>query len=387
MALPIGARAATQRFWYVDGSVAVSGDGRSWSSAWRRPSDIAWGSVAPGDTIFFSGGTESRTYTDRLTISRSGTPDAPIVVARAVDTGHDGEVIFDFGESDARLRIADCANVVVSGFTLRNGLSGSVAWLRDLRGGVIVRDNVIETGLGVPDGNGRGIDIRGCTAEFGANVVLANRISTPDHSTAQTDGIYSMENEDGALRIEGNAITVNNTNNVGHSDCLQSYRDGSMTIIGNIFQGPVEGGNNHPVWIGDIRDGGLIEIRGNRSVCRNNGSNLTVWRSAPEVGAGGASIIGNELNGGERALNFERNDAIEIFENVIEPDAGGVAYFISLDPLHPDKVERNQLFAPARTVASDLGRNKSWRAWQRSGYDLNGERADRYAERGTEAAA
>lgn len=387
LALPVRVGAVTPRLWYVDNRVESSGDGRSWGGAWKRATDIAWGEIAPGDTIYFSGGAQSKTYTERIEITRSGAEGLPITVAAAIDPGHDGEVIFDFGASNNRLRISDCAHVVVTGFTLRNGVSGSVVWLRDLQGGVVVSDNVIETGPGEARGNARGIDIRRCTGEYGPNVILGNRISTPEDTTAQTDGIYSMDNEHGALRIEDNAIYVNNTDNSGHSDCFQSYRDGSMAVVGNLFQGPVAGRNNHPVWIADISEGGLIEISGNRCVNRNEGSNLTVWRSEAEAGRGTATIMGNEIIGGSRALNFERNAAIEIFDNLVEPDRDGVAYFIALDALRPENVERNQIFAPAQSVASVLGRVKSWRSWQRDGYDLNGERADRFAGGGGEIAA
>jgi len=387
LALPRHAGAALPRFWYVDNRAGGAGDGRSWGSAWRRAANIAWSEIAPGDRIYFSGGAESRTYTESLEITRSGADGLPITIAAAIDPGHDGEVIFDFGASDNRLRISDCAHVEVSGFTLRNGTSGSVVRLRDLRGGVVLSDNIIETGPGEPDGNARGIDVRGCSGEYGPNVILGNRISTPENTTAQTDGIYSMDNGHGALRIEGNAIFVHNTDNGGHSDCFQSYRDGSMAVINNLFQGPLAGRNNHPVWIADIQDGGLIEIRGNRCVNRNEGSNLTVWRSGAEAGTGSATIVGNEILGGSRALNFERNAAIEIFENIVEPDPDGVAYFIALEALRPENVERNQIFAPAQSIASVLGRTKSWRAWQRDGFDLNGHRADRFAGDGTEVAA
>jgi hypothetical protein len=378
LALPLHVRGETLRRWYVDAAVGRSGDGESWATAWKRPSDIAWSAVAPGDTIYFSGGAETRVYAEGLDITRSGASDLPITVAAATDPGHDGEVVFDFGASDERLRVRNCSHVVVSGFTLRNGTSGSVVWLDGLRGGVTFRDNVIETGPGRNNRNARGINIQGCSNEFGVNLVLGNRISTPDDTTAQTDGIYSMDNGHDALRIEGNAVFVNNLDDSGHSDCFQSYRDGSMAIVDNLFQGSTQGRNNHPVWIADILDGGHFEIRGNRCVNRNGGFNLTVWRSEAGAGMGVASIVGNEIHGGRRALNFERNSGIEIYENIVEPDPEGFAYFMALDALQPSNVEGNQVVADGN-VASVLGEVKSWQDWQRDGYDANGQLAERYA--------
>jgi hypothetical protein len=386
LALPFHVRGDTLRSWYVDAAVGRSGDGESWATAWKGPSDIVWSEIVPGDTIYFSGGADAIVYRDGFDIARSGEADLPITVAAAIDPGHDGEVIFDFGVSDERLRVRNCSNVVVSGFTLRNGTSGSVVWLNGLRGGVMFRDNVIETGPGRNNRNARGIYIQDCSSEFGVNTVLGNRISTPDDTTAQADGIYSMDNGHDALRIEGNAIFVNNTDNSGHSDCFQSYRDGSMAIVDNLFQGPTQGRNNHPVWIADILDGGHFEIRGNRCVNRNNGFNLTVWRSGADVGAGVATIVGNEIHGGRRALNFERNDGIAIYDNIVEPDPEGFAYFMALDALPPSKVEGNQVFTDGH-VASVLGHVKSWQDWQRDGYDTNGQLTDRLAADQREDAA
>ena len=179
IALPLRVGATTLRHWYVDARVVRSGDGLSWATAWQSASDTTWAAIALGDTIFFSGGSSSVIYIDSLEISHSGEEDLPIVVTAATDPDHDGEVIFDFGDSGNRVRLRDCANVVVSGFTIRNGLSGSVAWLHSLRGGVVFRDHVIETGLGVDRGNARGIDIRQCSGEIGPNVVSGTVSARP----------------------------------------------------------------------------------------------------------------------------------------------------------------------------------------------------------------
>src|SRR5262252_4935787 len=40
--------------WYVDGSVSSSGDGRSWSTAWKSLSNVS--GVGAGDTVYISGG-------------------------------------------------------------------------------------------------------------------------------------------------------------------------------------------------------------------------------------------------------------------------------------------------------------------------------------------
>lgn len=159
-----------------------------------------------------------------------------------------------------------------------------------------------------------------------------------------------------------------------------------MAIIGNLFRGPTAGGDNHTVWIEDIRDGGNIEIRNNRCVSRNGSFNLTVWRSRSDAGTGTAAVVGNEVIGGGRALNFERNTGVLAFENTVEPDETGVAYFIGDELVPPANIQGNRIVATG-TVARVLGRNLSWESWQRRGYDLNGVRVDRFAAGGDEAEA
>ena len=376
--LPMTGVQALSRRWYVDNAVALSGNGLSWQTAWKNPVNIEWGLVSPGDTIFVSGGPISKTYSGLFEIARSGAPGSPILVTPGVDAGHNGQVIFDFGRSaDSYVYLRNCSHVVFQGFSLRNGGSGAVAWLEELGGGVLFQHNVVETGTGGGNGNARGIDIRRCEGRYGANIVRNNTISTTDSSRSQTDGIYSMDNGHNALVIEGNSIVVNNRNDAGHSDCFQSYRDGSMVVSNNLFQSSRSGRDNHAVWIADIRDGGTLTFSDNRSVSRNGASNVTVWRSGPDAGNGAVRIERNEIVGGSRALNFERLPDVEINRNVVRPDPTGVAYFMAITPLRPRNVERNEIHT--RRVANVLGSTKTWQEWQRMGYDANGLCVDRPA--------
>lgn len=46
---------------YVDNAVSSSGNGSSWSQAWMSFSVIDWDIVEPGDTIYISGGSGTKT--------------------------------------------------------------------------------------------------------------------------------------------------------------------------------------------------------------------------------------------------------------------------------------------------------------------------------------
>jgi hypothetical protein len=81
--------------YYLDSSVATSGNGQSWSTAWKNFSNIS-GLVA-GDTVYISGGSTSQTYTLDSWMPSSGTSGRPITYQVGQDAGHNGTVIFTGG--------------------------------------------------------------------------------------------------------------------------------------------------------------------------------------------------------------------------------------------------------------------------------------------------
>lgn len=78
--------------WYVSSTVASSGNGQSWATAWKNSSNIQWGSIAAGDTIYFDGGTSGLSYGAFSTITASGTANNYITIARSTEPGRDGIV-------------------------------------------------------------------------------------------------------------------------------------------------------------------------------------------------------------------------------------------------------------------------------------------------------
>jgi len=87
--------------WYVDKDATGSATGTSWGNAWPSIGAIVWSSVNGGDTIFISGGSESKTYNEKLIVGKSGTPGKVITISTGQDTGHTGNVIIS-GESYTR---------------------------------------------------------------------------------------------------------------------------------------------------------------------------------------------------------------------------------------------------------------------------------------------
>ncbi len=88
---------ADAEVWYIDNVASGTNEGTSWVNAWQNFSDINWSSIGPGDTIFISGGVDSKTYTERWSVQASGTEGNPIIITvDAANNDHNGIVIFDF---------------------------------------------------------------------------------------------------------------------------------------------------------------------------------------------------------------------------------------------------------------------------------------------------
>lgn len=91
-AMVFSATSAFATNWYVSASVASSGNGQSWATAWKNTSNIQWSSISAGDTIYLDGGAAGLSYSSFGTISASGTSSSYITIARSTEAGRDGIV-------------------------------------------------------------------------------------------------------------------------------------------------------------------------------------------------------------------------------------------------------------------------------------------------------
>jgi hypothetical protein len=79
---------------YVDSSVATSGNGLTWGTAWKGLDNIT--GVGAGDTVYVSGGTTTKTYNDSDGWNPpNGTSSSPFTLAIGIDAGHTGIAIFN----------------------------------------------------------------------------------------------------------------------------------------------------------------------------------------------------------------------------------------------------------------------------------------------------
>jgi len=87
--------------WYVDSAATGANNGTSWADAWPSFGSITT-AIAPGDTIYVSGGASggTKTYTGGCIIPKAGTSGNPISFRiDAANTSHNGTVIVDMAAS------------------------------------------------------------------------------------------------------------------------------------------------------------------------------------------------------------------------------------------------------------------------------------------------
>lgn len=211
--------------YYVDQDAAGKADGTSWTDAWNGFYQIDWSRLRPGDTVFVSGGSTSKTYREPLLIGADGAAGVPITITRATDTGHDGKVIINGGESlDILISFENRSHVTISDLTLQVNSRGG-------RGvDIDESQSITVSGLTISLSGRAGIFVE----ESQDCLLLNNRIETVEFTEQQTDGIYSQRNRKNIY--DGNHIVINNRYEDGHNDGIQSYMDDSLTIRNNSIE-------------------------------------------------------------------------------------------------------------------------------------------------------
>lgn len=362
---------------YVDKAAQGRNNGSSWTDAWRSFADINWGIISAGDTVYISGGSESKIYYETLNIKKSGESGKLITITKGMDSGHNGTVIIDgSGTRESGVYVYGHNYIKVSKLELKNHKSkdngsmceGSIS-LSHVKG-LIIDGNRIQ------NDRTRGISIHDasdCT-------ISNNYINTGDVSTNyQVDGIYIQFGSNNI--IDGNTCIINDKNDDMHMDPIQSWQETNLTVRNNWCE-LVDGKNNSSSQ-GIIiqRTFGWVKVYNNVVL----GSTYNKWQamfidqyndsSSGTVYAWNNTAIAQHPSGiACRFANTEPSKIGEIKNNIC---ITGEYYAIYIDKGvdNPSKVDNNCYDTNYRDIGFSGGA-KSWNEWQNEGLDVHGMHQD-----------
>jgi hypothetical protein len=374
---------------YVDSAVSASGNGQSWSGAWKRFSDINWLLIRAGDTLYISGGSSSKTYYETLTVGASGSSGLPITITKGIDAGHNGTVILD--EQNTRVNgVASYgkSHIVIERLNIRN-IADSAISVKSANGGVIIQNNFVDSGghassTGVCTGtwyNARGYDVRNSSGV----IVRKNVYHTPSSIDAQTDGIWLSGNRD--VIVDSNLIYVENNDDSCHNDCIQAYQNiDAITISNNRCESSGSPNssfsnyltnNNHGFWVTDTEAGGVVNIYNNVVYMAHPTHGIGVYNPGSGY-TGSANLDNNTIYGGHPSVFIGFSPSSRLRNNIIWPTQNVNAIAVRIDSTSPAaaNIDNNLIWAPTAVVANINGSSKTWADWQSLGYDSHGLNSD-----------
>jgi hypothetical protein len=266
-----GTASAQQASWHVDNALATgNNDGTSWANAWRSFSAINWTNVQPGDTIYISGGTTSQTYSELVTVGKSGTSGNPITITiDAANSSHNGTVIFNYNP---------CGNSCTStGLTINQNyivLSGDVGGNNHIQINNIHNTSTSRASVGIGGSNNIGVVIDHVTFINDNNPMrfdYANGVTVHDCTITQVtgDAAIAMNASTGAFGnnlIYNNYIEPNMNASVGGPDGIQGGSGISIynNTIREIINTGMTSSQQHPDMM-QIQ-GNYIKVYGNSFV-------------------------------------------------------------------------------------------------------------------------
>lgn len=366
--------------WYIDNAVGTSGNGVSWATAWKSFTNIVWASVQPGDTIYLSGGTTSKTYSEVLWIAKGGTSGRLLTFSAGLDAGHNGTVIIDGGGTRTTGFYNNGYNyVILRKMDIKNHYDAQIDF-RWCTAGCIIENCNAYSGNPTTGSNARGFDIRNNTgSEASPAVILRNcTFDTPANSALQTDGVWSSGNT--GVLIENNKLIISNSNVTGHSDGIQSFEDTQVTIRNNfIYQNNSATTDNHGMWLSNTKAGTGLKVHGNVVYAPNLTADSCIahWLTSDWTEAGKAEFLHNTIIGGARGLSLDKSVDTIVKDNIIIPASStGVAINMVNGNLATSNVTNNLLYAASGNVAFVNSANQTWSQWQSLGFDASGVNAN-----------
>lgn len=359
--------------YYVDGRRPTGGDGKSWATAWERFADIDWAVLLPGDVVWISGGDDGLVYRETLAVATSGSERRPVTIRAASAAGHAGPVVIDAQNRRANgIVVEGRDHVTIRGLAVRNVGDAGVR-IRDANAGVVVEQIAVSAGNPLGRGNARGFDVRDSR-----DVVLRqNSYTTPVRSTAQNDGIFSMRND--GVRYVGNRLVMRNGYegpDEGHNDCIQSYLDHDIEIVGNYCeQRNAKTGHSLGIFVQNIS--GTALVADNVVLSPNTRSACIAVENLPDFPTTGRMLAHHNTAYGcaYGTLHIVRSPGSEAYNNILVSPGEGAQALKIVPPAPPRAaLDFNLLFtpdSPSPVFVSGKG-VQSWCDWRALGYEAHG---------------
>jgi len=262
--------------WYVDNAAAGAGTGRSWTDAWTSFANVRWGSagVTAGDTLYISGGSSGKTYTQSLNVGAGGQAGNLLNIRVGQDAGHNGNVVF----SNASINCSDYQYLHISGQYQSstnlyfNGITSGTEYTTAIGGsggGHLVEYVIVNNTMsGIAFGNSltvattiRNCAIYGVYGKRGISLRGETSLSQWDKYVIQNcyvQGISSGAAGPDLIHINAGATVASNyfTYLAGtpktdeHPDMIQAMGPKYVKVCNNIFDSPTDSCVDVDFWFG-----------------------------------------------------------------------------------------------------------------------------------------
>jgi len=365
----VSGMATAGMIWYVDDSVAGSGNGKTWATAFKTVQE-GMDEALDGETVLVAAGTyveNIASWGNNIVLSSSDPLDPAVVAATVLDGNKAGPVVaFTGAETEA---------CVLSGFTIQNGSApngaGVLGGTAAFRTHATVRNNVITGNSAGANGGG----LAYCDGPVEDNTIAGNSAAGAGGGLYLSHGL-----------IQRNVIRGNSAGTAG------GLKECGGTIDRNVIMANTAGGDS-----GGLRDcGGTIQnnlIAGNRAAWSGGGlfacggtirDNTIVSNAAQVYYGGGLIYCGGAILNCIIWGNTAGQQGSQLFSSssptysCIQFWTGGGEGNVAKDPrfVDPDGADDdpatfddNDYHVTDRSPCVDTGKNE---AWMTGAFDLDG---------------